>query len=83
MQSHARSPLYTSAGLSGPICGMLGVGWADVVTCAGINATHACTDARFSGDPLRRGYRDPNAFQRSFRKWTGMSPQAPHSQRSD
>nr|WP_244430407.1 helix-turn-helix domain-containing protein [Roseivivax halodurans] len=22
------------------------------------------------------GYRDPNAFQRAFRKWTGTSPQA-------
>lgn len=22
------------------------------------------------------GYRDPNAFQRAFRKWTGMTPQA-------
>jgi AraC-like DNA-binding protein len=22
------------------------------------------------------GYRDPNAFQRAFRKWTGTTPQA-------
>ncbi|MFA8388208.1 MAG: helix-turn-helix domain-containing protein [Pelagibaca sp.] len=26
------------------------------------------------------GYRDPNAFQRAFRKWTGMSPQALRSE---
>lgn len=39
MQSHERSPIYTSAVLSGPICGMLGVGWDEVLTRAGIVAT--------------------------------------------
>ncbi|MGR3270620.1 helix-turn-helix transcriptional regulator [Thalassococcus profundi] len=27
------------------------------------------------------GYRDPNAFQRAFRKWTGTSPQALRAKR--
>ena len=39
MQSQERSTIYTSAVLSGPICGMLGVGWDEVLTRAGINAT--------------------------------------------
>ncbi len=39
MQSQERSPIYTSAVLSGPICGMLGVGWVEVLDRAGINAT--------------------------------------------
>lgn len=39
MQTQERSPIYTSAVLSGPICGMLGVGWDDVLIRAGINAT--------------------------------------------
>jgi AraC-like DNA-binding protein len=39
MQSQERSPIYTSAVLSGPICGMLGVGWDEVLTRAGIVAT--------------------------------------------
>lgn len=39
MQSQERSPIYTSAVLSGPICGMLGVGSDKVLTRAGINAT--------------------------------------------
>jgi AraC-like DNA-binding protein len=28
------------------------------------------------------GYRDPNAFQRAFRKWTGMTPQALRADRA-
>lgn len=39
MQSQERSNIYTSAVLSGPICGMLGVGWDEVLTRAGIVAT--------------------------------------------
>ena len=39
MQSQERSTIYTSAVLSGPICGMLGLGWDDVLTRAGILAT--------------------------------------------
>ncbi|ETX12834.1 hypothetical protein OCH239_15715 [Roseivivax halodurans JCM 10272] len=39
MQDPERSLLYTSAVLSGPICGMLGVGWGPVMTRAGIVAT--------------------------------------------
>jgi AraC-like DNA-binding protein len=39
MQSQERSPNYTSAVLSGPICGMLGVDWDAVLTRAGIVAT--------------------------------------------
>jgi len=39
MQSVERSPIYTSAVLSGPICGILGVGWDEVLTRAGIDAT--------------------------------------------
>lgn len=39
MQTQERSPIYTSAVLSGPICGMLGVGWDAVLTRAGIFAT--------------------------------------------
>lgn len=39
MQSLERSPIYTSAVLSGPICGMLGLSWDEVLTRAGINAT--------------------------------------------
>jgi AraC-like DNA-binding protein len=39
MQSHERSPIYTSAILSGPICGMLGIRWEEVLTRAGIIAT--------------------------------------------
>lgn len=39
MQTQERSPIYTSAVLSGPICGMLGVGWDEALTRAGIVAT--------------------------------------------
>ncbi|MGB3625133.1 MAG: helix-turn-helix domain-containing protein [Henriciella sp.] len=39
MQTQERSPIYTSAVLSGPICGMLGVGWDEVLSRAGIVAT--------------------------------------------
>ena len=39
MQSQERSPIYTSAVLSGPICGMLGLSWEEVLTRAGLNAT--------------------------------------------
>jgi hypothetical protein len=39
MQSHERSPIYTSAILSGPICGMLDIRWEEVLTRAGIIAT--------------------------------------------
>ncbi len=39
MQTQERSPSYTSAVLSGPICGMLGIAWADVLTHAGFVAT--------------------------------------------
>ncbi|WP_375553453.1 helix-turn-helix domain-containing protein [Roseovarius mucosus] len=39
MQSQERSPIYTSAVLSGPICGVLCVGWDAVLTRAGIEAT--------------------------------------------
>ncbi|MEO0668268.1 MAG: helix-turn-helix domain-containing protein [Pseudomonadota bacterium] len=39
MQMQERSPIYTSAVLSGPICGMLGVGWDAVLARAGIVAT--------------------------------------------
>ena len=39
MQDPERSRLYTSAVLSGPICGMLGVGWDAVLARAGIVAT--------------------------------------------
>lgn len=39
MQSQERSPIYTSAVLSGPICGMLGLGWDEVLTRAGITVT--------------------------------------------
>lgn len=39
MQSQERSTIYTSAVLSGPICGMLGVGWDKVLNRAGLNAT--------------------------------------------
>lgn len=38
MQTQERSPIYTSAVLSGPICGM-GVGWDKVLTRVGINPT--------------------------------------------
>lgn len=38
MQSQERSPVYTSAVLSGPVCGMLGLGWDAVLTRAGIVA---------------------------------------------
>ncbi|MCI5111272.1 MAG: AraC family transcriptional regulator [Marivita sp.] len=39
MQSLERSPIYTSAVLSGPICGMLGLSWDEVLSRAGIVAT--------------------------------------------
>lgn len=39
MQTPERSPIYTTAVLSGPISGMLGVAWADVLTHAEILAT--------------------------------------------
>lgn len=39
MQTQARSPTYTSAVLSGAFCGMLCVGWDEVLTRAGIVAT--------------------------------------------
>lgn len=39
MQSHERSAIYTSAILSGPICGMLGIRWEEVLSCAGIKAS--------------------------------------------
>ncbi len=39
MQDPERSPLYTSAILSGPICGMLEVGWDAVLARVGIVAT--------------------------------------------
>lgn len=39
MQTSERSPIYTSAVLSGPICGMLGLDWLEVMTHAGIVAT--------------------------------------------
>ncbi|WP_019956106.1 AraC family transcriptional regulator [Yoonia vestfoldensis] len=39
MPTQERSPIYTSAVLSGPISGMLGVDWARVLTRAGIAAT--------------------------------------------
>lgn len=39
MQSYERSSIYTSAVLSGPICGMLGLRWQEVLTHAGIIAT--------------------------------------------
>ena len=39
MQTPERSPIYTSAVLSGPICGILGLDWADVLARAGIVAT--------------------------------------------
>ena len=39
MQSQERSPLYKSAVLSGPICGMLGLSWDEILTRAGIVAT--------------------------------------------
>ncbi|WP_439103583.1 helix-turn-helix domain-containing protein [Celeribacter marinus] len=39
MQTQERSPIYTSAILSGPVCGILGVDWSEVLTRAGIVAT--------------------------------------------
>ncbi len=39
MQAQARSPIYSSAVLAGPICGILGVAWAAVLGRAGIVAT--------------------------------------------
>jgi AraC-like DNA-binding protein len=39
MQDPKRSPLYTSAVLSGPICGMLGVAWEEVLDRTGLLAT--------------------------------------------
>ncbi len=45
MQSHERSPIYTSAVLSGPICGILGVDWGEVLIRAGIPATDRCDRA--------------------------------------
>jgi AraC-like DNA-binding protein len=46
MQTHERSPSYTSAVLSGPICGMLGVGWDEALARAGIDAAER-TDRAF------------------------------------
>jgi AraC-like DNA-binding protein len=39
MHMQQRSPIYTSAVLSGPICGMLDVSWSEVLTRTGIVAT--------------------------------------------
>lgn len=39
MQTQERSPIYTSAVLSGPICGILGVDWTEILARAGIVAT--------------------------------------------
>lgn len=39
MQTQKTSPIYTSAVLSGPICGILGIAWADVLTHAGFVAS--------------------------------------------
>ncbi len=39
MDAQQRSPIYTSAVLSGPICGILGIDWADVLARAGMVAT--------------------------------------------
>lgn len=39
MKTEERSPSYTSAVLSGPICGMLGLDWQEVLADAGIEAT--------------------------------------------
>ncbi|WP_085879378.1 hypothetical protein [Roseisalinus antarcticus] len=39
MQTHVRSPIHISAIMSGPICGMLGVSWAAVLSRAGIVQT--------------------------------------------
>lgn len=38
MQNDERSPIYTAAILSGPICGILGIGWNEVVTRSGMIA---------------------------------------------
>lgn len=38
MQAQESSPIYTSAVLSGPICGILGIGWEEVLARAGIVA---------------------------------------------
>lgn len=46
MQNDERSPIYTAAILSGPICGILGIGWNEVVTRAGMIAP-ALTDRAF------------------------------------
>ncbi|MCB1449242.1 MAG: helix-turn-helix domain-containing protein [Nitratireductor sp.] len=39
MQTHEQSLNYTSAVLSGPICGMLSIGWDEVLAHAGVVAT--------------------------------------------
>lgn len=39
MHTQDRIPIYTSAVLSGPICGILGVDWAAVLSKAGFSAT--------------------------------------------
>lgn len=55
MSAHQEYPGYTSAVLSGPICGMLDLDWRDVLAQAGIAASNA-HDRRFLvsvGDYLR------------------------------
>lgn len=39
MRTSEHHPIYTSAVLSGPICGMLGVDWSEVLVRADIVAT--------------------------------------------
>ena len=39
MQARETAPIYTSAVLSGPICGMLGLTWADVLTRADLTVS--------------------------------------------
>jgi AraC-like DNA-binding protein len=39
MQAQQRLPIYTSAVLSGPICGMLGLNWSEVMARAGLVPT--------------------------------------------
>ncbi|SDX19053.1 helix-turn-helix transcriptional regulator [Roseicitreum antarcticum] len=39
MQARERAPIYTTAVLAGPVCGILGLDWPDVLARAGIVAT--------------------------------------------